>query len=521
MLDRKDDSAKSSDGDEPMEDGGEMTMDVFAADDTNLFPVLPVRKLGLQFLNMADYLQRNYELLRLEAAHDIGGDLETPIEQLDAVRALRSSSENDTIFRGFSRSAVPLASALQIVKVGKLALGQAAPASVAAHVEVELYGRHERKVFDRYQTKEVVFLVAVRATADEGAELMGFQKQEKDTGSFPEHFGVQYVRAAEIIEVTDAAGTAVNDENPVGKASKRTFKLALDGVQYNNDLETGHLDAYEQVNLLVRRNPRENNFKAVLDTVAGAWDDANKEELLPTWLYDLVLSYGNPVAAQYTSIYLAKAEKQVSVPLGGLLLDGKHVLEAGGTEKLVDAGNDGQALNAKDAVAPFTYVEDLRDGTSFICAHSTKKASTEQPSVRPSIRLTKAQVAAVRTGAYEGLKLVVGPPGTDKTGVAVPLVLNLYRTTPAREKILIVAHSNQALNDFFAKILAQNAIHEPEIVRMGQPQLDGAGGKKGDAASHMDFSRHGRVAFLLERRAALLAEVEQMAQWLIKRDALR
>jgi len=49
--------AKSSDGDEPMEDGGEMTMDVFAADDTNLFPVLPVRKLGLQFLNMADYLQ--------------------------------------------------------------------------------------------------------------------------------------------------------------------------------------------------------------------------------------------------------------------------------------------------------------------------------------------------------------------------------------------------------------------------------------------------------------------------------
>jgi len=209
------------------------------------------------------------------------------------------------------------------------------------------------------------------------------------------------------------------------------------------------------------------------------------------------------------------------VSLGGLLLDGEHILEAGGTEKLVDADNDAQALNAKDAVAPFTYVEDLRDGTSFICAHRTKKASTEQPSVRPSIRLTKGQVAAVRTGAYEGLKLVVGPPGTGKTGVAVPLVLNLYRTTPAREKILIVAHSNQALNDFFAKILAQNAIHEPEIVRMGQPQLDGAGGKKGDAASHMDFSRHGRVAFLLERRAALLAEVEQMAQWLIKRDALR
>jgi len=302
MLDRKDGSVKASDGDESMEDGGETTMDVFAADDANLFPVLPVRKLGLQFLNMADYLQRNYELLRLETAHDIRGDIETAIKQLDAVRALRSSSENDTIFRGFSRSAVPLASALQIVKVGKPALGQAAPASVVAHVEVELSGRHERKVFDRYQTKEVVFLVAVRATADEGAELMGFKKQLKDTGSFPENFGVQYVRAAEIIEVTDAAGTAVHDENSVGKGTKRTFKLALDGVQYKNDLEAGHLDAYEQVNLLVRRNPRENNVKAVLDTVAGAWHDANKEELLPTWLHDLFLGYGDPAAAQYTSI---------------------------------------------------------------------------------------------------------------------------------------------------------------------------------------------------------------------------
>jgi len=88
----------------------------------------------------------------------------------------------------------------------------------------------------------------------------------------------------------------------VGKASKCTFKLALDGVQYKNELETGHLDAYEQVNILVRRNPRENNFKAVLDTVAGAWDDANKEELLLTWLHDLFLDYGDPAAAQYTSI---------------------------------------------------------------------------------------------------------------------------------------------------------------------------------------------------------------------------
>ncbi|GMF64727.1 unnamed protein product [Phytophthora lilii] len=524
MLDRRNATYKcaaTANSDEPMQGEDTTTHHIYSADDSNLFPLLPVRKLGLQFLHLADYLQRNYDLLRLEAAQGIRGDLEVAIKQLDAVRALRTSSENDTIFRGYSRAAVPLTSTLKIVKVGKPALGHTAPASVVAELEVELTGRHDHKQFDCYQTKEVVFLVSVRATADEGAEMMGFKKQPKDTGSFPENFGVQYVRAGEIIEVTDTVGNAINDENPVGKGSKRVFKLALDGVQYKKDLETGHLDAYGQVNLLVRRKPRENNFKSVLDTIAGAWNDANKEELLPVWLHDLLLGYGDPAAAHYKSIYKARAEKQVIVPMGELLLDGDHALEVTGAEKLVDANDETQELNAKDAVPPFTYVEDVRDGTSFIQAHN-KKNFAAPPRLNSSIRVTKAQFSAVRTGACEGLTMVVGPPGTGKTDVAVQLVLNLYKTTPAREKILIVAHSNQVLNDFFAKIVAHNAIHEAEIVRMGQPQLanDGSTGER-EEVFHADFSRNGRVAFLLDRRAALLTEVEQMAQWLIKRDAVR
>uniref|UniRef100_M4BKJ3 AAA+ ATPase domain-containing protein n=1 Tax=Hyaloperonospora arabidopsidis (strain Emoy2) TaxID=559515 RepID=M4BKJ3_HYAAE len=497
---------------------------ICSADESDLFPVLPVRKLGLQFLNVADYLQRNYELLQLEAAQDIREDLESTIRKLDAVRALRSSRANDTVFRGFSRFGVPLVSALQTVKVGKPSLGQVAPASVIAELEVNLSSHHDRKYFDCYQTKEVVFLVTVRATADEGYEIMGFQKEAKDKGSFPENFGVQYVRAAEVVKVTDAAGCAINDENPIGKGSKRAFTLALDGVQYKNDLEAGHLEAYEHVNLLVRRRPRDNNFKAVLDTISGAWRNADKEELLPAWLHDLFLGYGDPAAALYKSIYKARAEKQLTVPMSELLLDGEHALEAGGAEKLIHIDDETQELSAKDAVAPFTYVEDTRDGSTFIRASRKKKLTAEHSSTCPPVRFTKAQVAAVRTGFCEGLTLVVGPPGTGKTDVAVQLVLNLYRFTPPREKVLIVAHSNQALNDFFSKILAQNVVHEAEIVRMGQRQLTSASGspkEEGEGAFHADFSRNGRVAFLLERRIALLAEVEQMAQWLIKHDSVQ
>ncbi|CAI5722873.1 unnamed protein product [Peronospora farinosa] len=523
MLTRKDafvQNARASDDDEPMQTVDQAANSLYNADDTNLFPVLPIRKLGLQFLNLTDYLQRNYELLRLEAAQDIRGDLETAIKQLDAVRTLRSSSENDTIFRGFSRFSVPLASALQIVKVSKPLLGQSAPATVIAHLEVELSSRHERKHFDCYQTKEVVFLVTVRASADEGYEMMGFQKQPKNEGSFPERYGVQYVRAAEIVEVKDAVGIAINNENPVGKGSKRMFKLALDGVQYKNDLEAGHLEAYDQLNLLVRRMPRDNSFKAVLDTIRGTLRDVNKEELLPVWLHDLFLGYGDPTAALYKSIYKARAEKQLIVPMGGLLLDGKHALEAGGAEKLVNGDDEMQELSAKNAVAPFVYVENVRDGSNFIRA-SYRKVSAVRSSINSPVRFTKAQVTAVRTGVCEGLTLVVGPPGSGKTDVAVQLVSNLYRSISSHEKVLIVASSNHALDFFFARILVQNVIHEAEIVRLGQPQLANENhslGKEDKGAFQANFSCNGRVAFLLERRATLLAEVEQMAQWLIKRN---
>ncbi|RLN59362.1 hypothetical protein BBJ28_00005340 [Nothophytophthora sp. Chile5] len=525
MLERKDVARAKTDTDESMEEEEEES--VYGVDDSRLFPLLPVRKLGLQFLNLADYLQRNYELFRLEATQDIRGDLEVAVKQLDAVRALRSASDNDTIFRGFSRSAVPLTTALKIVKVAQPALGQTAPASVIAQLEAELTSRHDSKRFDCYQPKEMVFLVTLRATADEGAEMLGFQQRrskDREAGSFPEEYGVQYVRAAEIVEVSDAFGKQINDENPVGRGRKRLFKLALDGVQYKRDLEAGGLDAYEQVNVLVRRKPRENNFKAVLDTVAAAWHDANKEELLPAWLHDLFLGYGDPTAAHYTSICKAKAMKQVVVPLTELLQDGEHALEAGGAPTLVDAEDETQLLEPKDAVAPFTYVGDVRDGTSVLQAHRKGKSKSKSSplSKPPTVRFTKAQVAAVRSGVCEGLTLVVGPPGTGKTDVAVQLVLKLYHSTPAREKLLVVAHSNQALNDFFAKLLAEQSINEAEIVRMGQSQLasdSSRAGKEDDGAFHADFSRNGRVAFLLERRAMLLNEVELMAQWLAKRDA--
>jgi intron-binding protein aquarius len=52
-----------------------------------------------------------------------------------------------------------------------------------------------------------------------------------------------------------------------------------------------------------------------------------------------------------------------------------------------------------------------------------------------------------------GLTMIVGPPGTGKTDVAVQIIANLYHNFP-NQHTLLITHSNQALNQLFEKIMA-------------------------------------------------------------------
>jgi len=77
-----------------------------------------------------------------------------------------------------------------------------------------------------------------------------------------------------------------------------------------------------------------------------------------------------------------------------------------------------------------------------------------------------------------GLTMVVGPPGTGKTDVAVQvrfggvvscslvqIISNIYHNWPD-QRTLIVTHSNQAMNQLFEKIIALD-IDERHCLRMG------------------------------------------------------
>jgi hypothetical protein len=120
---------------------------------------------------------------------------------------------------------------------------------------------------------------------------------------------------------------------------------------------------------------------------------------------------------------------------------------------------------------------------------------------RNRVRFTPIQVEAIKSGLNHGLTMVVGPPGTGKTDVAVQIMSELYHNFPG-QRTLLVTHSNHALNDLFEKIM-QRDIPERYLLRLGH----GAEGLESDR----DFSKFGRVQDMLYRRASLLEEVKQLA----------
>lgn len=116
------------------------------------------------------------------------------------------------------------------------------------------------------------------------------------------------------------------------------------------------------------------------------------------------------------------------------------------------------------------------------------------------IHFTPTQIEAIKSGMQPGLTLVVGPPGTGKTDVAVQIISNIYHNFP-NQRTLIVTHSNQALNQLFDKIVALD-IDERHLLRLGH----------GEEAleTEKDFSRYGRVNYVLAKRLDLLMEVEKL-----------
>ncbi|ORZ33902.1 P-loop containing nucleoside triphosphate hydrolase protein [Catenaria anguillulae PL171] len=424
-----------------------------------LFPVTSnsvvdaqVPPLSLQSMSLADYLFRHYALYRKESQYAIREAVH------DAVGRLRPTWNHDTQaleFHGKSRMAIAPESST-LTYVGRPAL-DAAPSRVDLEVKFSLDGlRWEQcKHWDSLSKGEVVyFAVIVPRTTAMGAG-----------GGAADGYQVQHIRAA-FVDVLLAA-----DNRPVRadrtwderkritreEERRRTLKVHLDRHQYVADLRDDEVggEVYGAFNVLVRRNPRENNFWAVLDGIREVSAEQS-DEVLPPWLGDAFEE--NMVDMYFHDTFVDREHLHEAFPGKTIEYDGES------TDRLLLTFTDPTTIHARQ------------------------------------IRFTPTQTQAIRAGTGLGMSLIVGPPGTGKTDVAVQILCILYHGKP-QERILLLTHSNQVLNQLFDKLCQLNHVPERHLLRLGHADDEAGSG----------WNQYGRVSHFMERRAELLADVQKLA----------
>ncbi|XP_065833502.1 RNA helicase aquarius-like [Oscarella lobularis] len=446
---------------------------------------LALPKLNLQFLTLHDYLLRNLNLFRLESTYEIRQDIE------DVVKRMKPWTMNDgsTGFKGWARMAQPIAK-FAVVEVAKPNIGENRPSRVRADVTLTLGVRPEiKEEWQALRRRDVLFLITCRMPSSRDAD---------QDGSFKEKYGIAYVRGCEVEGMLNQEGKLIEDnpfeDRPEVPGDKRTFRIRLDTNQYQQDMAAtlkGAEDVYETFNILMRRKPKENNFKAILETIRELM---NTDCVVPDWIHDVFLGYGSPDASHYSKL-------PAYIPT----LDWNDTFLSIDHLRACFPGHDVKC-SVDDPVPPFRLtiprVKDASKPELIVESYQLTNRGPypyDQPR-RNAIPFTPTQIEAIKSGMQPGLTLVVGPPGTGKTDVAVQIISNIYHNFP-NQRTLIVTHSNQALNQLFEKILALD-IEERHLLRLGHGEED--------LLTEKDFSRYGRVNFILGKRLELLEEVQRL-----------
>lgn len=386
-------------------------------------------------------------------------------------------------------------------------------------LDVSRLADHVRREWESLRPDDVVYLLAVDPV-ESSRNLTNGHAAHATSGDF----GIRFLRAAEVEQVLDDGGRMIRDmpdsarNGYVARPRLRRLLVKLDTAAYytdNAEKSKGQPDVYESINLIVRRKGRENNFRKILDTIKGL---ASSDVPVPDWLQEVFLGYGDPTSASYTKLSTSLDQ----IDFRDTFLDWKHLVESLPGKVVEPSSKDQgkieppyilQGIATATSEPPRPSKKRRRDDDADVTQPTPKsiKVSTYQPPNNGpyptdapktnQVRFTPVQVEAIMSGTQPGLTVIVGPPGTGKTDVATQIINNIYHDFPS-QRTLLIAHSNQALNQLFQKITNLD-IDERHLLRLGHGEED--------LETDVSYSKHGRVESFLDNRGRYLAEVDRLA----------
>ncbi|KAF2084989.1 P-loop containing nucleoside triphosphate hydrolase protein [Saccharata proteae CBS 121410] len=469
---------------------------------------LAIPKLNLQYLTMGDFLWRSFVLHRCETFYEIRKDMEDVIKRLR-----RNNDKGASRTGGFARMALPI-SKPAVTDVGLANVGELVPSKVQAEIilDVSRLNYNIRKEWESLRSDDVAFLLSVDESEQNGNGHLIQSEAEKA--------GIKHLRCAEVIHVLDDNGRVLREQDVQRgaqyRARQRRLLVKLDAAAYQEDMDRvakGEPNIYDSMNLIVRRRGRENNFKPILESIKRL---TLSDIPAPSWLQEVFLGYGDPAGATWKRL----SNRLKSIDFRDTFLDWQHLIASLPTKNV-------EVIDGESIDRPPYVVEFATETTQEAPARSSKKrrkdladvpqevekflvSTYKPPNMGPypadapklnTVRFTPAQVEAIISGSQPGLTVIVGPPGTGKTDVATQIINNIYHNFP-EQRTLLIAHSNQALNQLFQKIVALD-IDERHLLRLGHGEED--------LETEANYSKHGRVESFLENGARYLAEVNRLA----------
>lgn len=361
-----------------------------------------------------------------------------------------------------------------------------------------------RREWENLRPEDVVFLLRVRGVDDSDRMITNGATEKL---GIAEKYGIKCLRAAKVITVLNHQGQALHQGDGQSRRSggQCRLHLKLDPDMYKIDAENakaGKPDVYDSINLIIRRRSRENNFEPILSSIL---DLTQTDVPMPGWLQEVFLGYGEPTGAHYTNI----PDRPEALDFRDTFLDWDHLVESFPGKNIILKEGTPERCDPpyiiKKGIAPKPKPGKKRrrgpaeqpaeDNTLEVSTYKLPNMGPypiDQPRKNP-VRFTPTQAEGIQSGTNPGLTVIVGPPGTGKTDVATQVISNLYHNFPG-QRTLLVAHSNQALNQLFEKITALN-IDQRHLLRLGHGEEH--------LNSGASWSKQGRVESFMVRSILL------------------
>ncbi|GAO47490.1 hypothetical protein SAICODRAFT_57839 [Saitoella complicata NRRL Y-17804] len=441
-------------------------------------------RLGLQYLTIKDFLWRCFRLSRAEGMLGFRKHIDAAVRRLEPY-----GHGAEVKFNGSSKWATPIAKPA-ILEVVPPAVGEDAPSSVKAEIRIDL-GRMSDAARDGWESLQVgglVFLLVVKSG-----------RKGRDPS-------VQYVRTAEVMEITDQQGRPIRESG----VQKPSIRLLLDTKQFKHDHDDGDEAVYDAINVVVRGKTSSSTFKPVLENIKAL---IQGEDPIPDWLANVFLGYGDPNSAHYRNL----DGRPEALNVHDTFLDWNHIVESFQGKKVIPAAGTEEgasrpyiireklpspAVTKTSKKRSRAEAEGQAEATEATIEVESYKLESRGPFPTEQRRFNSrqhspAQVEAITSGTNPGLTVVSCPPGTGDAHVAAQVASNIYQAFP-QERTVIVAKNKGVLNRIFENLAALD-IANRHLLRFDSDDADVAPGKVG------------RVEYLAERRMQLLSEVQRLA----------